>query len=93
MGTIILPALKKFELLLISAGFDAHKDDPLASIMLEQKDYAWITRKLMEIAETYCCRRMISALEGGYQLNALAASLAAHLAVLIQPPKFSQPDP
>lgn len=94
ISTIILPALNKFkpELLLISAGFDAHKDDPLASIMLEKEDYAWITGKLMKIADAYCEGRIISALEGGYHLDALAASVAAHVAVLLQAPEFTQSD-
>ncbi|MDO9142284.1 MAG: histone deacetylase family protein [Methylobacter sp.] len=82
---IILPALEKFkpELLLISAGFDAHKDDPLASIGLVEADFAWITQELMGIADSYCHGRIISALEGGYNLNALAASAAIHIKALM----------
>lgn len=84
-NTIILPALRNFkpDLLLISAGFDAHKDDPLASIMLEEDDYRWITQELMDIAGDYCEGRIISALEGGYNLKALAASVAVHVKTLL----------
>jgi acetoin utilization deacetylase AcuC-like enzyme len=83
---IILPALRKFkpELLLISAGFDAHKDDPLASIRLVEDDFAWLTQELMAIADSYCNGRIISALEGGYNLKALAASTAIHIKTLMK---------
>jgi len=83
--SIILPALKNFkpELLLISAGFDAHKDDPLASIMLVEDDFKWITLELMSIANSSCKGRIISALEGGYNLKALAASVAIHVRTLM----------
>lgn len=83
--SIILPALRKFKpnLLLVSAGFDAHKDDPLASIMLVEDDYRWITQELMDIAECCCGGRIISALEGGYNLKALAASVAIHVKTLM----------
>ncbi|MDO9168800.1 MAG: histone deacetylase family protein [Methylobacter sp.] len=82
---IILPALKNFkpDLLLISAGFDAHKDDPLASIMLVEDDFKWITEELMTIADSCCKGRIISALEGGYHLKALAASVAIHVKTLM----------
>ncbi|WP_340121753.1 histone deacetylase family protein [Methylobacter svalbardensis] len=81
----ILPALKNFkpDLLLISAGFDAHKDDPLASIMLVEDDFKWITEELMAIADSCCKGRIISALEGGYHLKALAASVAIHVKTLM----------
>lgn len=84
-GDIILPALRKFnpDLLLISAGFDAHKDDPLASIMLVEDDFKWITEELMIIAGSCCKGRIISALEGGYNLKALAASVAVHVKTLM----------
>jgi acetoin utilization deacetylase AcuC-like enzyme len=84
-NSIILPAVKKFkpELLLISAGFDAHKDDPLASIMLVEDDFKWITQELMDIADSCCKGRIISALEGGYNLKALAASVAIHVKTLM----------
>lgn len=81
---IIFPALKAFQpqLLLISAGFDAHKDDPLASLKLVESDYQWLTKQLMLIADECCSGRIISTLEGGYDLNALAASVATHVACL-----------
>lgn len=84
--SIILPALNNFkpDLLLISAGFDAHEDDPLASIRLVEDDYRWVTQALMEIADRYCKGRVISVLEGGYNLKALAASVAVHVKTLLQ---------
>lgn len=82
---IILPALKNFkpDLLLVSAGFDAHKDDPLASILLVEDDFNWITEELMSIADSCCKGRIVSALEGGYNLKALAASVAVHIKALM----------
>jgi acetoin utilization deacetylase AcuC-like enzyme len=82
---IILPALRCFqpELLLISAGFDAHRDDPLSAINLLEDDFQWITQELMDIANRYCQSRIISALEGGYDLGALAASVAIHIKTLL----------
>ncbi|MGZ4958372.1 MAG: histone deacetylase family protein [Methylomonas sp.] len=82
--TIVFPALRAFKpkLLLISAGFDAHKDDPLASLQLVEADYQWLTRQLMTIADECCDGRIVSTLEGGYNLNALAASVAVHVACL-----------
>ncbi len=84
-NAIILPALRNFkpQLLLVSAGFDAHKDDPLASIMLVEEDFRWLTQELMGIADCYCEGRMISVLEGGYNLKALAASVAIHVKTLL----------
>lgn len=81
---LILPALKAFnpQLLLISAGFDAHKSDPLASLALEESDYQWLTEQLMSIADTSAHGRIISVLEGGYHLKALATSVAGHVACL-----------
>jgi acetoin utilization deacetylase AcuC-like enzyme len=81
---IILPALRAFkpQLLLISAGFDAHKDDPLASLQLVEADYLWLTQELMAIADECCAGRIVSTLEGGYNLKALAASVATHVACL-----------
>ena len=80
----ILPRLKDFapELLIISAGFDAHVRDPLAQISLTEDDYAWLTRELMAVAGECCEGRVVSALEGGYDLQSLAASAAAHVRVL-----------
>lgn len=82
---VILPAVKNFnpELILISAGFDAHRDDPLSSLALLEQDYRWITDELIVIADTCCQGRIISALEGGYNLRALANSVAAHVASLM----------
>ncbi len=81
----ILPALEDFkpELVLISAGFDAHKDDPLAGLRLTEDDYAWVTRELKKMADKHCEGRIVSVLEGGYNLEALAASVAAHVAALM----------
>jgi acetoin utilization deacetylase AcuC-like enzyme len=86
MSARALPALRKFkpELLLVSAGFDAHRDDPLAGIELLEDDYRWLTEELIEIAAACCGGRLISALEGGYNLQALARSVAAHVGVLLQ---------
>jgi acetoin utilization deacetylase AcuC-like enzyme len=81
----ILPALDAFrpELVLISAGFDAHAHDPLAQLMLEDDDYVWVTEKLLEIADRHAGGRLVSALEGGYDLAALGRCVAAHLRVLM----------
>jgi len=82
---IILPAIERFqpELLLISAGFDAHRADPLASLELEAEDFGWITERLAELAATHCRGRLVSTLEGGYDLGALAECCAAHVAALM----------
>ena len=82
---LVFPALIQFnpQLLLISAGFDAHQDDPLASIELTEADYEWVTLKLKEIAESCCEGRLVSALEGGYNLTALANSVSAHVRALL----------
>jgi acetoin utilization deacetylase AcuC-like enzyme len=81
----ILPALDAFrpELVLISAGFDAHKRDPLAQLLLDEGDYTWITEQLLEIAYRHARGRVVSTLEGGYDLSALSASVAAHVRVLM----------
>jgi len=85
MTEIVLPALERFrpDLLLISAGFDAHADDPLASLRLGEADYEWATRALMAVADACCRGRIVSTLEGGYDLPALAASAAAHVRALM----------
>lgn len=70
------------ELILISAGFDAHADDPLANLMWDEEDFAWITRGLCDIADEVCAGRVVSTLEGGYDLPALAASAAVHVTEL-----------
>ena len=84
--TEILPALKEFspELLIISAGFDAHAADPLAQLRLREADFAWITQKLLAVADQSCPNRVISLLEGGYDLAALAASASAHVRTLMR---------
>lgn len=80
----ILPALDAYapEFILISAGFDAHRDDPLASLDWETADYAWLTRRLCDVADRHAQGRIVSTLEGGYDLAALQASVAAHVGVL-----------
>lgn len=81
----ILPALRTFEpeLLLVSAGFDAHADDPLASLMLEDEDYSWLTNELLNVAADICDGRVVSVLEGGYDLKALGRSAANHVTALM----------
>jgi acetoin utilization deacetylase AcuC-like enzyme len=82
----IIPELDRFApgLLIISAGFDAHKADPLAQLRLETADYGWITDELVHLAERHCGGRVVSVLEGGYDLHALAASAAAHVRALMR---------
>ncbi len=79
------PALEKMqpEFIFVSAGFDAHKDDPLAHLELLEDDYAWITSRICEFAESSCAGRVVSVLEGGYNLAALGRSAAAHVGVLV----------
>jgi acetoin utilization deacetylase AcuC-like enzyme len=81
----ILPAVDHFkpELILVSAGFDAHKDDPLASLNLLEDDFAWITRELLALAKQHCGGKLVSALEGGYNLEALGESVGAHVGALL----------
>jgi acetoin utilization deacetylase AcuC-like enzyme len=85
MERIVLPALAEFapELVMISAGFDAHKRDPLAELNLVEDDYAWATEKLLEQATASAQGRLVSTLEGGYDLQALAGSTAAHVRALM----------
>lgn len=85
MERSVLPALEDFDpgLLIISAGFDAHARDPLASIQLDDEDFAWITRKLVNIAGEHCDGRIVSSLEGGYDLEALSTSVSAHVTELM----------
>lgn len=82
---IILPALDDFgpKLVIVSAGFDAHRDDPLAQLMLDESDYTWVTERLVEIARRHAGGRLVSTLEGGYDLQALGASAAAHVQALM----------
>jgi acetoin utilization deacetylase AcuC-like enzyme len=82
--TRLLPAIDAFrpQLLLISAGFDAHWRDPLAQLQLQADDYAWLTRELVALAERHADGRVVSMLEGGYDLEALRESSVAHVAAL-----------
>jgi acetoin utilization deacetylase AcuC-like enzyme len=84
MERIVLPAVDAFrpELILVSAGFDAHRDDPLAGLRLTADDFGWITGRLCDLADAHAGGRLVSVLEGGYDLEALAASAAAHVTVL-----------
>ena len=79
-----LPAIEDFkpQLIFISAGFDAHTDDPLGDIHLKEEDFTWVTELLVDAATQHCEGRIISTLEGGYNLEALASSVAAHLEIL-----------
>jgi len=81
----ILPALDRFrpEMVLISAGFDAHRSDPLAQLLLDEADYTWITQQILGIARRHAAGRVVATLEGGYDLAALGASVAAHVRVLM----------
>jgi acetoin utilization deacetylase AcuC-like enzyme len=82
---VILPALDQFapDFLLVSAGFDAHLRDPLAQLRLVEADFAWITEQLMEAAAKHCGGKLVSTLEGGYDLDALANSTAIHVETLM----------
>jgi acetoin utilization deacetylase AcuC-like enzyme len=82
-----LPALADFEpqLILISAGFDAHRDDLLGGLALVEADYVWITSELMSVAARHSQQRIVSMLEGGYNLDALGRSAVAHVKALAQP--------
>ncbi|MCB1408061.1 MAG: histone deacetylase family protein [Rhodobacteraceae bacterium] len=82
----VFPRIDSFapELILVSAGFDAHRDDPLAQLALEVQDFDWITRRICDLADRHAGGRVVSALEGGYNLDALAASTAAHIKVLME---------
>ena len=80
----LLPRLEAFrpQMIFISAGFDAHREDDLGQLGLVEADYAWITRRLMAVAQRHAAGRIVSCLEGGYNLSSLARSVAAHLRVL-----------
>ena len=79
-----LPALERFqpEMLFISAGFDAHWEDDMAQLKLNESDYAWVTQLIKEVADKHAQSRIVSTLEGGYELHALGRSVAAHIKVL-----------
>jgi acetoin utilization deacetylase AcuC-like enzyme len=82
----LLPKLHAFkpQLVLVSAGFDAHQRDPLANLQLQSEDYAWITERLVDLAHAHAGGRLVSTLEGGYDLQALAASASAHVSALME---------
>ncbi len=84
--TVILPRLREFkpDLVVISAGFDAHTRDPLANLNLVEADFSWVTKKLMEIADASAKGRIVSMLEGGYDLQGLSRSVAAHVTALMR---------
>jgi acetoin utilization deacetylase AcuC-like enzyme len=83
---IVLPALEAFapEIVFISAGFDAHRADPLANLNLTEDDFTWVTREICAVASRVCEGRVVSALEGGYDLEALAACARAHVGALLE---------
>jgi acetoin utilization deacetylase AcuC-like enzyme len=85
LETALLPAIDAFrpDLIVISAGFDAHRLDPLGGLALVEEDFAWVTTRLMEIAEIHAKGRIVSVLEGGYDLVGLASSAAAHVEALM----------
>jgi acetoin utilization deacetylase AcuC-like enzyme len=84
--SVILPALRQHapDLIIISAGFDAHRSDPLANINLTEADFAWVTRQFTAVARERCGGRVVSLLEGGYDLAALGSSVAAHVQELLE---------
>ncbi len=84
--SVILPALKRHapDLIIVSAGFDAHRADPLGNINLVEEDYAWVTRKLIDVARERSGGRLVSMLEGGYDLTALGRSVAVHVQALLE---------
>ncbi|MEO1200377.1 MAG: histone deacetylase family protein [Pseudomonadota bacterium] len=86
MEIVVLPAIDRFQpdLIIVSAGFDAHTRDPLANIHLVEADFAWATKKLMELADKHAGSRLVSLLEGGYDLMGLALSTAAHVRALMR---------
>ena len=84
-GERLLPEIDAFrpQLILVSAGIDAHRLDPLAGLMLEADDYAWITTELVALGERHSRGRLVSSLEGGYHLDALRESALAHVRALL----------
>src|SRR5947207_2645010 len=86
METTILPRLDVFapDLVIISAGFDAHMRDPLANLNFLEADYTWVTQKLMGLADRHANGRVVSVLEGGYDLEGLSKSVAAHVTALMR---------
>jgi len=82
--SIWMPRLEAFrpEMIFISAGFDAHREDDMGQMGLVEQDYAWITHRIMDVARRHARGRIVSCLEGGYSLSALARSVEAHIRVL-----------
>jgi acetoin utilization deacetylase AcuC-like enzyme len=87
LDEIWIPTLQAFrpQLMLVSAGFDAHRDDPLAGLAWTEEDYGYITDALVAVADTFCPGRIVSSLEGGYNLDALGRCVAAHISSLLAP--------
>jgi len=85
-GDVIIPAVEAFgpDLLIISAGFDAHRRDPLASLNVSTADFSWLSQALVDLGDRACRGRVVSLLEGGYDLEALATSAAAHVRALMR---------
>ena len=83
---MILPRLRDYKpgLVIISAGFDAHARDPLANLNLVEADFAWVTQQLLDVADQYCDGNVVSLLEGGYDLQGLSQSVAAHVTELMK---------
>ncbi|WP_085909453.1 histone deacetylase family protein [Kiloniella majae] len=81
----IFPAVQDFEpeLIIVSAGFDAHREDPLASLNLEDEDFGWVSKRIVELSQDLCRGRLVSVLEGGYNTDALARSVALHVKALM----------
>jgi acetoin utilization deacetylase AcuC-like enzyme len=81
---MLLPRLEEFrpEMIFISAGFDAHRDDDLGQLGLVEADYEWMTARIMDVAQRYAQGRIVSCLEGGYNLAALARSVHSHVRTL-----------
>ena len=86
MDRKIIPRIETFnpDLIIISAGFDAHENDPLANLNWKSEDYYKITKKICLLAERLCQKRIVSSLEGGYNLTALAESVALHVRALME---------
>jgi acetoin utilization deacetylase AcuC-like enzyme len=86
MTSVVLKRLDDFapDLIIVSAGFDAHRKDPLAQLGLVEADFAWATRELLSVAEKRSGGRLVSVLEGGYNLDALGKSVAAHVSALME---------
>lgn len=83
-GDRLLPSLERFrpDFIVISAGFDAHQADPIGGLSLTENDFTWVTEQILQVADTTCQGRVISVLEGGYDLHALGQSVAAHVKAL-----------